>query len=298
MVTKKAQFREAALRVVGALRFSELANLSNKKSKLVSHAEFPSLFDEETTLSSIIKDGKSIARFGDGELRLAFLQGSTVYENMSLRKSRLLREVLLNSHGNLLIGFNRKFVSSPSWQILNRPNVAHKLPSEILSLRAKDDVLVLNRADQQLELIKYLNHLNRFYPRIRYGEASVFRSEIFVQSYVDNRLLYLRDELRNFFRYKSILLVAPGSQNKFSSDLKESFSVGEWKCRKLTHLSITEINTFDSIDDIFRQIGERLVGHDLVMIKAGATATILASWISERFSIQTLDIGNFNWHLI
>jgi hypothetical protein len=287
---------ELALRLIGAIRFPELTKSQIQKSK---HHELPNLLDcldAESTLRSIINDGRSLARFGDGELRLAFLQGSSVYESLSLRKSLHLREVLSSAHKDLLIGFNLKFLSSPNWQLLNTPNLPQRDVFELLSFKTPNDIRVFRRVPQHRELNNFWQYLKRYFPETSFCEASVFRRELFVQSYLDDRLVELRDILRDFFRRKSILVIAPSGEDNSTSELLTILSVGDWKSRRLTHIPITKKNTFKSIDEIFSQVKLQLSGHDLVIIKAGATATILTGWITEQYNIQTLDIGNFNWH--
>lgn len=252
--------------------------------------------DAESTLISIINDGKSISRYGDGELRLTYLQGNTVYEKMSIKKSRMLKSVLKNSNPELIIGFNFKFLESPNWQLLNQTRNQEKEAMSYLNLHQFRDVAVMNRVVEQRELIRYWRIIDSSFPNNLFGEASVFRSEIFVDAYKANRIHDLRDNFCSFIGSKSILCLGPRQAFDNSDNFFNVLKIGRWKCQDLNFIPIDSRTCFDNVQQILEEVSNAKSNYNLILIQAGATATILSCLISTAMKIQTLDIGMANWH--
>jgi hypothetical protein len=253
---------------------------------------------KEETLRAIVEENKSISRFGDGELRLAFLQGNTVYEELSIKKAKSLQEVLNSSQKDLIIGVNFYFMENIKWPLLRNVSTQLKKPDSYESIFSKDDILVYNRSKSRTELLKYWSLVEKRFSHNLYGEACVFRSGIFIEAYKEGRIEAIRKSLQKFFNAKSILLICPQNSILVLLDGKNLFAHGPWKSVRLSHIPIPPKNTFSLLNEVKVEISKAIQGHDLVLIQAGATGTILSHWILQNYGIQALDIGNFDWHML
>jgi hypothetical protein len=253
---------------------------------------------KEATLRAIVEENKSISRFGDGELRLAFLQGNTVYEDLSIKKAKSLQEVLSSGQKDLIIGVNFYFMQSAIWQLVRNVVTELKPSNRYESTLEEDDISVFDRPQQRAELLKYWSLVEKRFSYNLYGEACVFRSGIFIEAYKERRLEAIGESLRKFINVKSIILICPENPNSALLDGRNIFAHGSWKSERLSYLPIPSKNTFSSLNEVKGKIDKVIQGHDLVLIQAGATGTILSHWILQNYGVQALDIGNFDWHLL
>lgn len=85
---------------------------------------WPDVIDEDATLDAVI-GGKSIARYGDGELKLCFKNKDCISQRFDDKLAKELRQILLNPHPNCIVGTVPKKPSPKNWfwdKITKRPD--------------------------------------------------------------------------------------------------------------------------------------------------------------------------------
>lgn len=86
-------------------------------ARAVSVDRYPKVFSEERTVE-LIAEGMSIARFGDGELKMATGKGY-IREPPNRRMARELMAILTNAYGNCLVGIptmDKRGPKYPNWK--------------------------------------------------------------------------------------------------------------------------------------------------------------------------------------
>ena len=85
------------------------------------HAARPIVqLDMFQTLRRIVDDNVALARFGDGELKLAFYRRGLRFQRHSKELASELNRVLLVPREHLLVGFNTVFARTANWQWIAR----------------------------------------------------------------------------------------------------------------------------------------------------------------------------------
>ena len=208
----------------------------------------------DETLDEIIKNNKSIARFGDGEFDIIFgIDRRFQPFNESLKK-KLLK--VLNSHNrNLLVGIMRlKNISNPFWINYMKKN-KFKLGK------------VINK-----HKIYYSSMITRFYgPNI---------SKIKLRNYVN--------KVKSIWNNRNILIIE-GEKTRLGvgNDLfNNSKSIKRIICPSENAFKVYEI-----IIDYIKNL--KLELKTLILISLGQTATALTYDLS-KFGYQIIDFGHFD----
>jgi hypothetical protein len=262
-----------------------------KASKSIISSELAVLSASET-LDYLFQEKSSFARFGEGELRLAFSQGQTIYDDYNFWLSKRLREVLQHATPNLLVGFNSYFESSGSFKMINSLVREGKVPNSYETIHLENDVGVFHRPELYEELRRYRKHIDFWSLQTRLGEASAFTKSIYLQEYETNEMDLVEEKIHRLFNCESMLLIAPSIPNNGPS-LATKFKNNSWGVGNLETLEIPPRNAYQKHSQIMHHVEKTCGQFDLVVIQGGALATILTKDITEKFNLRTLDVGGF-----
>jgi hypothetical protein len=246
--------------------------------------------DAKETLELIANNRMSFSRFGEGELRMAFSQGSTIHEKSNLRQAKMLRRILKSPNPKVLLGLNSHYAKNNEWRLVSNLLRSPKKPSRFDSILAPNDITILDRKKQRAELLRYSIFLQRYSVTSIWGEASTFNFGIYEDHYVANTLDQLEQEVMSLFRARNILLVAPRIPAN-GIPLSTIFDMPSASTNIVHHYIVPSANAFSCYEDILNFVANNLSKVDLVVVQAGVTATVLAHEITALFDIQTIDIG-------
>ncbi len=246
----------------------------------------------ESTLDLLIERKLSFARFGEGELRLAFYQSPTIYEKINKNLALHLQQVLIEPHSNLLTGFNNYFLGSDPIRLVAEHVREGKQADKFESIIALNDTAVLNRSVMQSELKTYWNYITTKSSRTYFGEASVFSLSIYHEAYTKNQLQIVKNKIRAIFQSEHCLLISPENPQN-GTPLAEKFLAPEWGITKITSFVVPKKDAFQDLKKILDYIEQNHMKFDLVVLQCGATATVLADLITRRFNLRAIDVGGF-----
>jgi hypothetical protein len=246
----------------------------------------------ESTLDLLLEKKLSFARFGEGELRLAFCQSPTIYEKINTELAKNLRSVLLNPNEGVLTGFNHYFLESQPIRLITEFVRDGKHIDEYETLKEVNDIAILHRKSMQLELSNYWNYISIKSARRYFGEASVFSLSIYHDAYTKNQLQIIKNKINAIFQSDNCLLISPNiPQNGLP--LTQKFSTLGWRIGNLSNLTIASTDAFQDFNRVIEFIERNDKKFDLVILQGGATATVLANFITKRFRIRAIDVGGF-----
>ncbi len=222
------------------------------------------IMSDEKLVDEIVNNGKSLSRFGDGELRLMTDDKFGIsFQSNTEELSAALKEVLESKQANLIIGINVGF---------NDPSEYNKKTQRYF------------RAFNYRNRDKYLQII----PKGRqYGNSSITR---FYIDYDCDDLRSARNRLKNLERIwlnKNILIVE-GKYTRLGVG-NDLFS----KAKNIRRIIIPNTDAFNVIDDIERAVINNRKNSEIVLIAAGPTATVLAHRLANQ-GIQSVDIGHID----
>lgn len=246
----------------------------------------------ESTLDILIEKKLSFARFGEGELRLAFYQSPTIYEKINRSLALHLQQVLIEPHENLLTGFNNYFLSANPIRLVAEYLREGKQTDGFESINSMNDTAVLNRELMRSELKTYWNYISAKSSRTYFGEASVFSLSIYHDAYTRNELQNVKDKIHAIFQSEHCLLISPANPQN-GTPLSEKLLAPEWGIGKITSFMIPNQDAFQDLTRILDYIEVNQKKFDLVVLQCGATATVLSDLITRRFKIRAIDVGGF-----
>ena len=209
------------------------------------------------TLDDLIA-GKSISRFGDGELEL--MEGrSIVFQKSSTELSRRLREVLSSDEAGLLVGL---------------PGLAYALDPSVTDVQRE---FYRSEAPWIRATLDGRLHRGKSYAAAEVTLAhTIFRAEFDRDSYFERCRRIWEDE-------RVVLIHGDGAFDGFSHDIFDNAA-------SVDHIAAPKRDAYESYGEI---LGEALrAPHDSLMIAAlGPTATVLA-YDLHRAGYRALDLGH------
>jgi hypothetical protein len=246
----------------------------------------------EETLDYLYDTKKSFSRFGEGELRLAFSQQSTIYERTHPGLAKRLREIIFENDPQVVMGFNNHHRSNSEIRLVRKLMRSPRLTDSYLSIHHDNDISVFERSILKNELEKYwnfilYNNVNRIF-----GDASTFNLSLYVEAYKQNRLEVIQSKINRIFNSPSALIIAP-KEPQDGLQLINKLRKPEWGIQELETFEIPRSNAYSSLGRVLDYVGGRSERFELVIVQGGATATVLASLIPKHFGIRTLDVGGF-----
>lgn len=242
-------------------------SLSKKFKNLVANVmyffivlfhKFPKVATIDETLDEIINNNKSIARFGDGEIRLINNENIS-FQQPNEELSKRLREILNSDDENILIGLPDVF----SFKDINKSIRQRKLfyKKEIV---LKYDSYKVIKNDK-----KYYN-ANISRPYLEYKDKSNTES--------------IFNKLKTIWTNKDIIIVeGEGSRLGIGNDLFDNV-------KSISRILCPVRDAFDKYNDILNKCKE-FSKDKLFIIALGPTATVLAYDLAKE-GFQALDMGH------
>ena len=242
-------------------------SLSKKFKNLVANVmyffivlfhKFPKVATIDETLDEIINNNKSIARFGDGEIRLINNENIS-FQQPNEELSKRLREILNSDDENILIGLPDVF----SFKDINKSVRQRKLfyKKEIV---LKYDSYKVIKNDK-----KYYN-ANISRPYLEYKDKSNTES--------------IFNKLKTIWNNKDIIIVeGEGSRLGIGNDLFDNV-------KSISRILCPVRDAFDKYDFILNKCKE-ISKDKLFIIALGPTATVLAYDLAKE-GFQALDMGH------
>lgn len=232
-----------------------LANISYEV--IQQELRVPKVESIEKTIEKI-KNGKSIARFGDGEFNLV-LGGHIHFQKSNEILATRLREILASQNENLLIAL---------------PPVFESL-SEFTEETQKYFRIFLTEKRQK---IYPLLSFEKFY-------ANAFCSRIYSNIEIEkNRADLIFYSLREIWQDKDVLIVA-GGVDQLKYNIYDN-------AKSAAFLKVSAENSFDEYAQILEDCKVQGYGK-LIILSVGPTATVLANDLC-KLGFQALDLGHLN----
>lgn len=237
------------------------------------YAKYPlKIMESEETVKALL-GGKSLVRFGEGEIQIitASLHHAVhdiYFQKGSDKLGKDLLEVLQFRDPNFMIGLPGCFSS--------------KIGFNRFTARAKS--YWLKTVAKNLPTIaKYLS------PSILYADACVSRPFLDTQ---DRKLSeYIFDGFKQLAAGRKILLIeGEGTRFGVGNDLLSS-------AEKVQRILVPAINAYDKVDEIFELASaqiEEMGENPLVLLAAGPAAKILSYKIFNRNRVQVIDAGHLD----
>lgn len=213
----------------------------------------------EDTINDIIVHKKSMARFGDGELRLLLPNQNLFLQQSDERLISLLVKTLNSDLPNLNIGLNEGLINLNSFKPIVREWWYHYI------IRYGDEILKL------LSAKTYFNaNITRFY--IDYEDRTIAKNTVQL--------------LKKIWENQDVLIVeGEHSRLGVGNDL---FS----NTHNINRIICPGKNAFQKYDEIYNST--KLLGSDkLILLALGPTATVLAYELAKE-NYWALDIGHID----
>lgn len=225
--------------------------------------------DFEASLNELVNTQKSMARFGDGELRWALnIPNKNSFQSSDVQLASRLQEIARTNQENLMICV---------------PDVFNKLNMYTWDNQGSWAKILIPNYKKWMQLL----------PKVyKYYDANITRP------YIQRRDKSLTNKY--FEKFKSVwmgkkVLIVEGRLTRFGvgNDLLKS-------AESIQRIICPEINAFDKYDEIFKSIKNISANFDLVLLALGPTATVLAYDLSRK-DIRAIDIGHldveYEWYL-
>lgn len=213
----------------------------------------------EDTINDIIVHKKSMARFGDGELRLLLPNQNLLLQKSDEKLISLLKETLYSNLSNLNIGLNEGLINLTPYKSIVREWWYQYI------IKYGDDIL------QLLSAKTYFNaNITRFY--IDYEDRSIAKNTVQL--------------LKKIWEGQNVLIVeGEHSRLGVGNDLfSDSYNINRIICPAK--------NAFDQYDEIVNSV-KALGQNKLILLALGPTATVLAHELAKD-NYWALDIGHID----
>lgn len=229
-----------------------------------------SIMSNEEVVDEIVYQGKSLARFGDGELGWVLgREAAGGYQDVTPELSSRLKEVLQSDDDRLVVGVLKVLNDDSNMTFLARAHWRE------FKYRTEDQLLPLL-------------DLNR-----KYADSSITRPYIDLKDKSGAPAEF--SNIKRIWRGKRVLLVE-GRESRLGVG-NDLFSEAAYLHRLLG----PSTNAFSRYDVILSSIEQSSAEYDLVLIALGPTATVLAYDLC-RNGIQAVDIGHidneYEWMLM
>jgi len=225
----------------------------------------PNILNTEQTLDMLCNSNKSLARFGDGEMDIAF--GRNIpFQDYDPILAKRTKDILQNTNENLLVGINHYYFY-PTWD-RNR--------------RYMDQAWRLHDVPKYRELTFSLVNCSKLYCDASTGYAGE-RTDQKDKDW---------EKLRSIWKAKKVLLIGcKEAADNIKYDLFDNAKESSW-------FYIPNKNAFSIYDEILKKCLS-YPKDTLVIIMAGPTAAVLADDLS-KLGYRALDLGHsakrYDWY--
>ncbi len=225
------------------------------------------ILDDKEILNKIILERKSIARFGDGELKWILGIEQVSFQDGSLELSKRLEEVLRSKDNNILICIPKAFNNVKGYTYKSKCFWCN-----FIRWHGKDIISYLD--------LKY-----------NYGDSTFTRWYI---EYKDKTNMKKKiKEIMKIWDNRNVVIIE-GSQTKtgIGNELLNN-------CKSIKRIIAPSKNSFDFYNDILNE-AKKIDKNNLILIALGPTATILAYDLT-KLGYQALDVGHidieYEWYI-
>lgn len=224
---------------------------------------------------SLIKKGKSISRFGDGEFEIIFNNKAPDFQKNDSRLAKKLSDVCVCNDKRLLICIPHTF---------KRTNDCNKFAKDFWDWWLWED----NHLEKAVNILKISKKKKKIF-----GDSQITRP------YMDWK--NKKQSSRKFELLKSIwegknILIIEGELTKLGvgNDLFD-------KAENIRRIIAPSRNAFDKYDDILNFVRANVQQEELILIALGPTATVLSCDLTT-LGFHALDIGHidieYEWFLM
>lgn len=231
----------------------------------------PVMRSDEETLRLIIEEGKSLARFGDGEFSMVEGVERQKFQKVDNKLAERLKEVLQNDNDSLIVAVADNYGS------------LEKYDKEIA------DAIRCYMTDDTRALHERLLRKDRVY-----SDAYITRPYIIYKDNNTDAPKERFDRLKEIWNGKDIIIVE-GAQSRLGMG-NDLFANAD----SIKRILAPSTNSFDRYDDIYRECLKLRDGADMFLIALGPSAGVLAYDLSLQ-KIQALDVGHidleYEWFL-
>ena len=223
------------------------------------------VYSNEETVDEIIKNKKSLSRFGDGEFNLIIGKNIGFQKNNKIIRDKLIK-ILKNNEKNLLVGIIQ-------YKTLNKLiDYEKKFWSNFLDKYKFQLVKILNKKKKY-----YSSTISRFY--LRYKDKSKMSKYI--------------KKIKKIWENRDILIIeGEKSRNGLGNNLFDN-------SKSIKRIICPNVNAFTVYNKIIQQV-LKIDKNILILISLGPTATLL-SYDLNKLGYQSIDIGHldieYEWYL-
>ena len=230
----------------------------------------PKIYPTEKLLEKILKERKSLCRFGDGELEIMRGNERPWFQNPDKKLARRLKEVLCSDEENILTAVADNFGNLDKYTDDAADGIRQYLSGD--TRNAVIDLL-------DLEKTYYDAYVSRPYLIYKDKSRAVGIFSLFKEIWMERNILVVEGEYSRL-----------GVGNDLFSTAKE-----------IRRILCPAQNAFSQYETILKYVLKEADKNDLVIISLGPAATVLAYDIA-RNGIQALDIGQldneYEWYLM
>lgn len=223
----------------------------------------PKILSFKDTINDIIKNKKSFARYGDGEIRMVLSSEEEIgFQKKNIQLSERLGEVLQSQIPNLLIGL---------------PNTFGYLPKNT------NDSQIFWYGFNMLYAQKFIDMVNL---KEKFGDTNITRFYMMYKDKEEKTILPKIHLLKTLWNEQDILFVE-GTDTKLGigNDLFEN-------AKSIQRIICPSENAFEQYDNILEQT--KIYGKGkLIIIALGPTATVLAYDLAKN-NFWALDLGHID----
>lgn len=270
---KNTEQTNVLLRGYGAMQ----ATLNNLKYELNDPEGYkqdffyPRFRSNEETLKLIVEEGKSLARFGDGEFDIAFKISRHKFQRPDERLAERIWQVLNSEHPNLLIGIAKNYGSLNLYNENAADGIRQYMTDEVRQRHRQ--ILSADRIYSDAYMTRpYIMHRDLFTegPRKRF------------------------DALKRIWKSRKIIIVE-GAQTRMGvgNDLFEGAA-------SIKRILAPATNSFDKYDEILGECLKRTEEADLFILAIGPSSGVLAYDLTCE-GYQAVDVGHidleYEWFL-
>lgn len=229
----------------------------------------PIIYSADELMKKLIKENKSLCRFGDGEFEIILGRDRSKFQKKNEILAKRLDEVLHNNNSNVIVAIADNYGSLEKYTEEAATDIRNYLTEDVRKQHMQ--LLDMNR-------IYYDAYASRAY--LMYKDKSHA-----------NELFNLYKEL---FRDRDILIVEGNyTRNGYNNDLFKT-------AKSIKRILCPDFDCFEVYSEIYDTIIKVADKTDLLLITLGSTATILAYDLACN-GYQAIDLGQldneYEWYL-
>lgn len=224
----------------------------------------PKILSVKETLKKVNDEKLSLARFGDGEINWMCNLPTNAFQKNSEELSKELAAAFSSRNKKLLV----------AW------------PAPIVRSRPFNDFCVCHWGRfVKTKFADYNSHVDYSYS---YGDAFVSRFYMDFKNKSKKRVQPIVNKLKNLWKDRNVIFVE-GAHTRLGAgnDLFDG-------AKSIRRIVCPDSDAYFKIDEIELAIKKNYRDGDLIILALGPTATVLAWRLTEKYSMQALDLGHID----